>query len=470
MSLQDRAVVRTAADLEKKYNFAKLLGLSQNIETNSENLIKVQNELNNMLNTLIINLGDVLDSQSDISLWFYQGVPTTSNNPYISWDNPDDHIGDIYYDQNSGYVYKYTSTGWIQQSDLNLINAMALTNAELDVSTDHERKVFISQPTIPYSSGDWWILEDGTLKICQLGKESGEYDSNDFVVSSKYVTTVASKQDNTITVLKGTVTEISDNYVSVTDLATGGSTTIAGENITTGNIKSANYSQGVSGTNINLNDGKISTKNVTIDDEGMKLSNGAKVVGNNGLKNTYLYESEGMLGYSINWETMEYINESLTVSFNIPPGLNVTKANMYLVHTPVYWDDGSGMPIGWGKARNIKLARATNLYTRMICATFSSSMWANDDDTTYDKTSAAVVNAFGSSGWTPPTNGSEPSLANHPTDSTVSTDIKDAIVTGFNTFKIYCPDASSGLPEEDAAKRTGWVHVLLEIEGYMTYS
>ena len=149
MNLQDKNVVRTAADLEKKYNFAKLLGLSKNIETNTETLIKVENELNNMLNSLVINLSDVLDTQSSISLWFYEGIPTTSNEPYTDWVTPDDHIGDLYYDQNSGYVYKYTNTGWVLQTDENLINALALTNVELDVTIDHERQVFFQQPTPP---------------------------------------------------------------------------------------------------------------------------------------------------------------------------------------------------------------------------------------------------------------------------------------------------------------------------------
>lgn len=122
-----------------------------------------------MLNSLVINLSDVLDTQSSISLWFYEGIPTTSNEPYINWATPSDHYGDLYYDQNSGYVYKYTSTGWILQTDENLINALALTNVELDVTTDHERQVFFQQPTPPYQSGDWWIQDDGTLMICQLG-------------------------------------------------------------------------------------------------------------------------------------------------------------------------------------------------------------------------------------------------------------------------------------------------------------
>lgn len=266
---------RTISDLERKYNFASLLGLNKNVKMNEKSITRIQGELSNMLNSLIINLKDVLDSQSDVSLWFYTGIPTTSNEPYINWENPEEHYGDIYYNQETGYLYQYSQNGWGQNTDINLIQAMALTNVELDTTMDHERKVYFVQPVPPYSSGDWWILEDGTLKICQIGKITGEYETNDFIVSSKYVTTVASKTGDALTVLKGTVTEITENYVKYTDLATGGSTIINGSNIKTGTINTDNVTVG--------------NGNVQIDSDGIKLNNGAKVIGENGLMNTYLF-------------------------------------------------------------------------------------------------------------------------------------------------------------------------------------
>lgn len=278
MQVQDKNVVRTAADLEKKYNLGQLIGLRKNVEVTGQTLIKVENELNNMLSSFIINLSDVLDTQSSISLWFYEGIPTTSNEPYIDWVTPADHYGDFYYDQNSGYVYKYTTLGWELQSDTNLINAMALTNVELDVTLDHERQVFFEQPTPPYQSGDWWVLDDGTLMICQLGKPVGEtYEKDDFIVSSKYVTTIAVKQNDTIEVLKGQVVMITDTMVSYTDKATGKTTAISGDSITTGNIKSANYVANTSGTKISLTDGTIDSKNFKVDSTGNITATGGKI-------------------------------------------------------------------------------------------------------------------------------------------------------------------------------------------------
>jgi hypothetical protein len=286
-------VVRSAADLERKYNFASLLGLKKNVEITAQGMQKIENELNSMLNALVINLKDVLDSQSEISLWFYSGKPTTSNEPYISWSKPSDHVGDLYYDINTGYVYQWSGV-WEVNTNPDLVEAMAITNAETDTSTDHERKVFFDTPTIPYSNGDWWVKEDGDLFICQISKTSGIYEKDDFIDSSSYVESVVEKIGEEIKVLKGTITMITDNYAKFTDLATGGSTTISGDNITTGSIQSQNYINNVSGTKIALENGTIDAKNFKVDAEGNVTCNNATIKGTafmNGSK--FVVDKEG---------------------------------------------------------------------------------------------------------------------------------------------------------------------------------
>ena len=205
----DNVAVRTALDLEKKYNLSKLAGQVTNIETNSNEIIHIQKEIDDMLKTLIINLGDTLEDS--VSLWFYEGTPTTSNEPYTDWVDPTEHYGDYYFDQSTGNVYKFTSNGWEAETDTNLISALALTNADIDVQEDHERKVYLSQPSPPYASGDWWIQEDGTLKICQIGKLTGDYEENDFIVSTMYTSNIATKDNDTIQVISGQVTTIINN-------------------------------------------------------------------------------------------------------------------------------------------------------------------------------------------------------------------------------------------------------------------
>lgn len=302
----DNTKVRTAAELEQKYNLSRLANYAVNIETNSKDIIKIQKQLEDTLKTIVINLGDTL--QSSVSLWFYEGTPTTSNEPYTDWNDPTEHYDDLYYDQLTGYVYKFTSNGWDRQYDLSLIGAMALTNAELDVSLDHERQVYLTQPTPPYSSGDWWIQEDGTLYICQLGKTSGDYEEDDFLISTKYTSNIATKENDTITVLKGTVQVITEDYVQYTDLSTGGSSVINGDNITTGTIKSSNYIQGTSGTKLSLNNGAIDSKYFKLDQYGrvecnqISINGGTELNRNFEIKdndtNRYGYILPGLIGFT----------------------------------------------------------------------------------------------------------------------------------------------------------------------------
>lgn len=262
--------VQSAYELERKYNFR---GLKKNTQYALNELHEVNNSTKNIMETLIINLADVLDSQSDISLWFYQGIPTANNKPYTDWQTPSEHIGDLYYDISTGYVYKFTDSNWVQQNDEKLRRALALTNACVDTEEDHERKVYFESPTIPYSSGDWWIQEDGTLLICQVGRTSGTFKKDDWINSNEYANAIAVAITNelggeTTTILSGTVIEKTSKWVKFTDLSTGGSTTINGSNITTGNIQSQNYIQNTSGTKISLTDGTIDTKNFKVDSTG----------------------------------------------------------------------------------------------------------------------------------------------------------------------------------------------------------
>ena len=280
---KNEVVVRTPQDLEKKYNLGSIGGMKRNIELTAQGIQELNNELYKILTTLVINLKDVLDNQSEISLWFYSGIPTTKKQPYKSWTKPSDHIGDIYYDQDTGYVYQYKEVDgagvWESNVSPDLVEAMAITNSELDTATDHERKVFFDTPVIPYSNGDWWVKEDGSLFICQLSKTSGTLEENDFISSNNYTESIAEKIGDEIKVLKGTITQISDNFAKFTDLATGKSTTISGDNITSGSLQSNNYIDNVSGTKISLDDGTINTKNFKVDENGNVICNDATIKG-----------------------------------------------------------------------------------------------------------------------------------------------------------------------------------------------
>ena len=263
---QDSTPIRNWTEVERR-----LSGLYENIGEAQARVIKINNELANIMKSLLINLADYMD-QGEVSLWFFSGEPTTENEPYISWENVEEHAGDFYYDRSVGAVYQFNGTGWIFIDDTQLLEAMAISNSEL-AEGDNERKVYLNQPTPPYEAGDWWIKQNGDLYICQINVEEGTpFKDIDFIISSEYSLKQINRTANTLTVLKGTITEITEDYVKFTDLSTAGSTTIAGENITTGSIKSNNYSESSGtvqqGTKINLNDGSIKSKNWSLNSQG----------------------------------------------------------------------------------------------------------------------------------------------------------------------------------------------------------
>lgn len=117
--------------------------------------------------TAITNKTEDLQRQIDgeIESWFYAGVPTLLNAPANTWDTTekkDKHLGDLYYDKNTGYGYRfvydndYEVYAWTQIYDDALVEALRLANEAQDTA-DHKRRVFLTTPTPPYDAGDLWV-------------------------------------------------------------------------------------------------------------------------------------------------------------------------------------------------------------------------------------------------------------------------------------------------------------------------
>lgn len=216
INYKDNKRALTAEELRHMYNLDDLKKDRKAISVHSNSLTKIEAEQSNILKSLIINLGDSIEDQSDISLWFFNGIPALDNTPTIEWEDKSEHIGDFYYDKDTGYAYKFIFEEdiylWEQQSDSNLIQALALTNAELD-TVDGSRRVFLTTPSPPYDNGDWYVDENSDLYICQISKPSTEqYDVNDFIIASKYTDdTKAMEVAGKLTIVSGQVTTIIKN-------------------------------------------------------------------------------------------------------------------------------------------------------------------------------------------------------------------------------------------------------------------
>jgi phage-related protein len=216
---QDRAGVRTAQDLERKYNLADLVGIKKAVQLQEEGINKTNAELENFMKSTI---GDIENLQSQIDgqihTFYYSGVPSMSTPPVTEWAEEEYnlHLGDLYYDKDTGYAYRFffdsetNKYDWVQVTDDAVTEALAIANAALDTA-DSKRRVFLTSPTPPYDNGDLW-LNNQELYVCQISKGKDEsFESNDFIIATKYTDdTVATQIGNELTVVKGQVTTINE--------------------------------------------------------------------------------------------------------------------------------------------------------------------------------------------------------------------------------------------------------------------
>ena len=191
-----------------------------------------------------------LQNQADgaIETWFYEGVPTpnnypstdkenkgdvlTYNIPGIDWYNEDinnynaikdsdkyteaekaaikikvreRHIGDLYYDQKTGYAYRFTRYDddikpyrWNVISDSELTKILEAAN-KAQATADGKMKVFYGEtkPT-NYQVGDMWV--NATLEgkfnndIARAVAKSESFNADDWVLASRYSEAIADIQ------------------------------------------------------------------------------------------------------------------------------------------------------------------------------------------------------------------------------------------------------------------------------------
>lgn len=219
MIKQDRHGVRTAAELERKYDLKSIVGLKKAVKLSEEGI----NKTNKILEDFIVStLGSIESIQNqidgNITTWFYSGVPSLDNAPANEWITDElksNHVGDLYYDQDTGYAYRFVySDGnymWFELADNDVAEALALANAAQDTA-DSKRRVFTDVPYPPYENGDLWLY-NGEIYVCQISKGKDEtYEEKDFIIATKYTdNTLAMEVDGKLTILQGTVTTIQEN-------------------------------------------------------------------------------------------------------------------------------------------------------------------------------------------------------------------------------------------------------------------
>lgn len=187
----------TAQDLIKMYNLDALLEDRKKTKTTSEK-IKVLEKTSNSLKDFaeevekqIEELEKIADGK--ITTYYYSGVPTLSNFPANEWtiEEYENHIGDMYYDKDTGYAYKFLFDNetneylWRKETNAELSEALAKANAAQDTA-DRKKQIFVDTPYPPYQIGDLWLKDDKVIYRCRAEKESGSYDENDWKLATDF--------------------------------------------------------------------------------------------------------------------------------------------------------------------------------------------------------------------------------------------------------------------------------------------
>ena len=98
--------------LERKLSFGENENLEDKVGAAVENAMSVEiaarEAADERFTEQLAAMQDEIDGS--ISTWFEEGEPTLENEPAATWDEDDElpkHVGDLYYDTETGYCYRF---------------------------------------------------------------------------------------------------------------------------------------------------------------------------------------------------------------------------------------------------------------------------------------------------------------------------------------------------------------------------
>ncbi len=191
------------------------------VELLVDELNKTNTSIEKYVEALTKDIGNLQDQvDGNITTWFYSGVPSLENEPAIDWTTDNEknkHIGDLYYDQDTGYAYRFnynnsTNTyNWLKITDSDVTEALAIANSAQDTA-DRKRQNFVVTPYTPYDVGDFWIKDNKDLYRCQTKRTSGEFNASDWCKATDYSNDDYAKQVEAV--LEDFKTTVATDYVT----------------------------------------------------------------------------------------------------------------------------------------------------------------------------------------------------------------------------------------------------------------
>lgn len=224
-------------------------------KTTADNALTQANQtasdLSTFSNSTTANLSD-LQSQIDgaVTTYFLAGAPSDTTEPTSEWTTTaikQKHVGDLYYDTQTGYDYRYGVAdgvySWSRIVDADVSKALS-DAAKAQDTADGKRRVFVATPTPPYDVGDLWTQgSGGDLMRCSTAKATGaSYAAADWTLASKYT------DDTTANAAVSTANSASSTANSAASTANTAKSTAEGA-ASTASTASANASAAVSTAN-----------------------------------------------------------------------------------------------------------------------------------------------------------------------------------------------------------------------------
>lgn len=192
--------------IKGKLQVGTTIGSGQTVEdaleqTKNDAISGAKENLDEFATTVNGSLKDLQDQiDGAIETWFYDPVPTLTNQPAVNWTTDKDkntHLGDLYYDSN-GKAYRFQLTGttyeWKVLTDSDITKALADAKKAQDTA-DSKRKIFVRQPldTETYEVGDLWVnatfgsTYSNDVLRCKTAKAAGtSFSINHWEKASKY--------------------------------------------------------------------------------------------------------------------------------------------------------------------------------------------------------------------------------------------------------------------------------------------
>ena len=192
--------------IKGKLQVGTTIGSGQTVEdaleqTKNDAIAGAKENLDEFATIVNGSLGELQDQiDGAIETWFYDPVPTLTNQPAVNWATDKDkntHLGDLYYDSN-GKAYRFQLTGttyeWKVLTDSDITKALADAKKAQDTA-DSKRKIFVRQPldTETYEVGDLWVnatfgsTYSNDVLRCKTTKAAGtSFSINHWEKASKY--------------------------------------------------------------------------------------------------------------------------------------------------------------------------------------------------------------------------------------------------------------------------------------------